>query len=197
MNQNTELRPLLSYCLPISPHTDLSFLEDKGSQKVLPQLQTCLWSSALNQSVPGQVEPEAKAFTSALQSLDLSHSNVSYDFSWVSFEYFNHEELCWLNTKQKQKRINKRILLEREYFPWHWFCWLCTSRADPRMCISTPLTGWIHRNFQGPVAAGIERGTGERLRIRLETQAAPHQHPSRPVLSLLSQQSFFLLLLEK
>lgn len=49
MNQNTELRPLLSSCLPISPHTDLSFLEDKGSNKVLPQLQTDLWSSAISQ----------------------------------------------------------------------------------------------------------------------------------------------------
>lgn len=124
----------------------------------------------------GILEPEAKTFTSALQRLDSIHSNLSYPFSRVSFEYFNHEKLCWTKAKQKQK-ANKRILLESEYFPWHRFCWLWASRADPRTWASTPLTVWIHGNFQGSVAAWVERGTGVRPRIRLEIQATPHPYP--------------------
>lgn len=85
---------------------------------------------------------------------------------------------CVGQSQNKKQKANKRILLERDYFPWHWFCWLCTSRADPRTCVSTPLTGWIHRNSQGSVAARVERDTGERPRIRLEFQAAPTPTPA-------------------
>lgn len=172
------------------------FWKDKGSQKVLPQLQTHLWSSALSQPVPGHLELEAKTFTSALQRLDLMHSNLSYPFSWVSFD-FSIMKSCVGQSQNRNKKQTKEFFWKANTFLDTDFAGLRIKSRSQDMGLHSTY-GMNPREFPRVSSSlGGERYRGEAKDQTGDPSHFPPLPPGQFWVCFFQQSFFFLLPLEK
>lgn len=119
------LNPLLTYCFPISLYNKpiisgriRDLRKFCHNHRHISDLQT---ADSLGQATWSQ----RQRLLSALQNLGPTHCNLFYLFLMYFFWIFHSWKVSWPKPK---------TLLEREYFPWHWFC---LSRTNPRIYVST------------------------------------------------------------